>query len=131
MSADPAVGLQDTPPHGLLLPQELSLAPATTRYERESARSNLVHLNGHLGSYWRWLRAERSLRQVQRSAPGLRATRLQQLEEAALPNPTLRTLLSVQMAYGCGSLDELLGPTHSSTWARLYVLSKPEAEHRQ
>jgi hypothetical protein len=107
----------------LLLPHERVLTTRAVQLDRRATRRSLVHLDGHLGSYWRWVRAERSLRDVVNAGPGLKASRLQQLEQQPLPNPTLRTLLAMQTAFGFSSVEELLGPSASQSWAELYFES--------
>ena len=114
---------------GRLLLAELHL-PAEERVRREAGRVGLVQYSGDLGGRFRWLRAERSLSQVEAlTGKAISASRLQQLEAARLPNPSLTALLAMQRAYGCGSLEELLGPLPSGTWADLYITTR--ARHVQ
>jgi hypothetical protein len=117
----PKIGA-DTPRHDdLLLPSERMFVAHFDAVNRVTARRKLIQHTGHLGSRLRWLRAERSLRAVAALLPSVGASRLHQLESESLPNPTLETLLALQLAYGCSSLDELLGHPTSVGWFELYL----------
>lgn len=73
----------------------------------------------HLGDRLRALREQKglSLRELA-SRTSLSASRLQQLERDPAANPSLRTLLALQNAYGLDSIEALLGPLPSSVLAR-------------
>jgi hypothetical protein len=104
-----------------LLPSERVHQAEFDASRRIRARQATVQNSGNLGGRLRWLRAERSLRQIVALAPGLSVSRLQQLEAEPRPNPSLSVLISLQRAFGCVTLDELVGPLLSEAPSDLNV----------
>lgn len=96
---------------------ERSYGRLRTVPEADSALSTV-----HVGNRLRRLRQERGWSiETAAARAGLSRNRLGSLETAALPNPTLSTLLTLMELYDAGTIEDLLGSAPSRTLLRAWV----------
>lgn len=83
----------------------------------------------HLGNVFRGCRARAELTQEQAAnRAGITRNALAALEKKALPNPSLRTLLSLMRAYDLDSIEVLLGPVPSRLLAAAWLAQGDSAD---
>lgn len=88
------------------------MAPGDARLRLVSDDQSTIHVGRALRDR---RRAARLTQEQAAGEAGITRNALAALEKKELPNPSLRTLLSLMRVYGSDSLDALLGPMPS--WA--------------
>jgi transcriptional regulator with XRE-family HTH domain len=83
----------------------------------------------HLGNVFRSCRTRAELTQEQAAnRAGITRNALAALEKKALPNPSLKTLLSLMRAYDLDSIEVLLGPVPSRLLAAAWLAQGDSAD---
>ena len=83
----------------------------------------------HLGNVFRSCRARAGLTQEQAAnRAGITRNALAALEKKPLPNPSLKTLLSLMRAYDLDSIEVLLGPVPSRLLAAAWMAQVDNAD---